>query len=162
MQTVAQQYQQVRRERGLSHNHFSHSGAGPDIQQQPEGERVIEPSVVNGFDGFGGVHDNVVWSQADGWMAYTLHNKLVFESVKSRQQTVLCDSTSHLSTIAISQDKRLISVGEGRPSQKSGNSLIFLYDTETRKLINRYTFHQRGVQALAFSNSGQHLISVGV
>jgi WD40 repeat protein len=66
---------------------------------------------------------------------------------------VLCDSTSHLSTIAISTDKRLIAVGEGRPTQKSGNSLIFLYDTQTRKLISKYTFHQRGVQALAFSNN---------
>jgi hypothetical protein len=45
----------------------------------------MEPSILNGFDGFGGVHDNVVWSQADGWMAYTLHNKVVFESVKTRE-----------------------------------------------------------------------------
>lgn len=53
-------------------------------------------------------------------------------------------------------------MGEGRPSSKTGNSLIYLYDTEQRKLIGKYTFHQRGVQALAFSNSGQHMLSVGV
>jgi len=116
-------------------------------------DKVMEPAVLNGFDGFGGVHDNVVWNQADGWMAYTLHNKVIFESVKTREQTVLCDSTSHLSTIAISNDKRLIAVGEGRPTQKSGNSLIFLYDTHTRKLLSKYTFHQRGIQSLAFSNT---------
>lgn len=101
----------------------------------------MEPAVLNGFDGFGGVHDNVVWSQADGWMAYTLHNKVVFESVKTREQTILCDSSSHLSTLAISSDKRFIAAGEGRPTQKSGNSLIYLYDTQTRKLIAKYTFH---------------------
>jgi len=101
----------------------------------------MQASVVNGYDGFGGVHDNLVWCQQDGWMAYTLHNKVIFESVKTREQTVICDSATQLSTIAISQDKRLIAVGEGRPSSKTGNSLIYLYDTESRKLINRYTFH---------------------
>lgn len=75
---------------------------------------------------------------------------------------MLCDSNSHLSTLAISADKRFVAAGEGRPSQRSGNSLIYLYDTQTRKLIGKYTFHQRGVQALAFSNNAQHLISVGV
>ena len=74
-------------------------------------------------------------------MAYTFHNKVVFESVKTREQTVLCDSTTHLSTLALSSDKRLLAVGEGRPSHKTGNSLIYVYDTEQRKLINKYTFH---------------------
>jgi hypothetical protein len=57
-------------------------------------EKVMKPSVVSGYDGFGGVHDNIVWHQADGWMAYTLHNKVIFENVKTREQTVLCDSAS--------------------------------------------------------------------
>lgn len=77
---------------------------------------VVNPSVINGFDGFGGVHDNLVWDQISGWMAYTLHNKLIFENVKTREQTMLCDSSSHLSTIALSLDKKLLAVGEGRPS----------------------------------------------
>ncbi|MFN9904896.1 MAG: hypothetical protein ACK56F_02070 [bacterium] len=64
--------------------------------------------------------------------------------------------------MALSADKRLLAVGEGRPNSKTGNSLIYLYDTQDRRLIQRYTFHQRGVQSLAFSNNGQHLISLGV
>jgi hypothetical protein len=105
----------------------------------------MESHVLNGYDGFGGVHDNVVWCQVDGWMAYTLHNKVVFENVKTREQKVMCDSASILSTIAMSSDKRMIAVGEGRPNNKTGNSLIYLYDTVERKLIQKYTFHQRGV-----------------
>ena len=122
----------------------------------------MKPAVVSGYDGFGGVHDNIVWHQADGWMVYTLHNKVIFENVKTREQTVLSDSASQLSTLTLSADKRLLAVAEGRPNAKTGNSLIYLYDTQERKLIQRYTFHQRGVQALAFSNNGQHLISLGV
>jgi len=54
----------------------------------------MKPSVLNGYDGFGGVHDNLVWCAEDGWMAYTLHNKVIFENVKTRDQTVLFDSTT--------------------------------------------------------------------
>lgn len=122
----------------------------------------MSPAVVNGYDGFGGVHDNLVWCPEDGWMAYTLHNKVIFENVKTRDQTVLFDSTTQLSTIALSKDKKMLAVAEGRPNTKTGNSQIYLYDTTGRKLIQKYTFHQRGIQALAFSNTGSHLISVGV
>jgi hypothetical protein len=62
-------------------------------------------------------------------MAYSLHNKVIFELVKTREQTVLCDSSSQISTIAMSVDKKMIAVGEGKPSQQSGNSMIYLYDT---------------------------------
>jgi len=105
----------------------------------------MHPTLVNGYDGFGGVHDNLVWNQQDGWVAYTLHNKVIFETVKTREQTILCDSASQLSTVALSYDKRLLAVGEGRPHSRTGNSLIYLYDTVDRKLLQRYTFHQRGV-----------------
>jgi len=74
-------------------------------------------------------------------MAYTMHNKVVFENVKTREQTVLCDSTCQLSTLVMSSDKKLLAVAEGKPSQKTGNSLIYLFDTQTKKLIQRYTFH---------------------
>jgi Tol biopolymer transport system component len=76
-------------------------------------------------------------------MAYTLHNKVIFESVKTREQTLINDSSSQLSTLALSPDKKYLAVGEGRPASGSmgGNSYIYLYDTRTRKLLNRYTFH---------------------
>ena len=101
MQQLAMQYQNIRRERGLTYNHFANNAPGPDIEShtssalssEVEG-KIMETTTVNGYDGFGGVHDNVVWSQAEGWMAYTLHNKVIFESVKTREQTVLSDSTT--------------------------------------------------------------------
>ena len=74
----------------------------------------------------------------------------------------MCESASSISTMVMSNDKKMIAVAEGRPNNKTGNSLIYLYDTVERKLIQKYTFHQRGVQALAFSNNAQHLISIGV
>jgi WD40 repeat protein len=120
----------------------------------------MKTQVLNGYDGFGGVHDNLVWNQVEGWMAYTLHNKVIFETVKTREQTVLVEGTAQLSTMALSQDKRLLAVGEGRG--RNGNALIYLFDTASRTLVGKFTFHQKGVQSLAFSNNGSFLISAGV
>lgn len=116
MQQLALQYHNIRREKGLTFNHFANVPTGNyDVELGPHKissssssssaatSRVMETTVVNGYDGFGGVHDNLVWCTAEGgYMAYTLHNKVIIEGVKSREQTVFCDSATQLSTIAIS------------------------------------------------------------
>ena len=47
--------------------------------------KVIEPVTVNGYDGFGGVHDNLLWTPSTGYITYTLHNKIIMESTRTRQ-----------------------------------------------------------------------------
>ena len=42
--------------------------------------------------------------------------------------------------MAMSPDKKLIAVGEGK-TNKRGNSFIFLYDAESRALITKLSFH---------------------
>jgi WD40 repeat protein len=39
---------------------------------------------------------------------------------------------------------------------------VFLYDLEKRKLLNKLTFHIKGIQSIAFSLDSRYLISVGV
>ena len=46
--------------------------------------KTIEPVLVNGYDGFGGVHDNLLWSPSTGMITYTLHNKVIVESTRTR------------------------------------------------------------------------------
>lgn len=46
--------------------------------------KTIEPTTVNGYDGFSGVHDNLLWHQPTGMITYTLHNKIIIESTKTR------------------------------------------------------------------------------
>jgi hypothetical protein len=89
---------------------------------------LINPRICNGYDGFGGVHNNIAWDSTHGWVAYTLHNKVIFENTKTREQTVLIESTTQLSTLVLSDDKTFLAVGEGR-ANKSGNSYIFIFDT---------------------------------
>lgn len=46
---------------------------------------MLEAEIVNGYDGFSGVHDNLIWNSANGTMIYTLHNKVIIEMTKTRE-----------------------------------------------------------------------------
>jgi hypothetical protein len=107
---------------------------------EEENSKYFEADIVNGYDGFGGVHDNLIWNSEAGWAAYTLHNKLIFEDTKSRLQTVIIESDTQLATLTLSPNKLLIAVGEGRTNSR-GNSVIYLYNTTTKKQIQKLTFH---------------------
>ena len=41
--------------------------------------KEIGPTIINGYDGFSGVHDNLLWDHATGEIIYTLHNKIIVE-----------------------------------------------------------------------------------
>lgn len=82
--------------------------------------------MLNGYDGFGGVHDNLAWNSEEGWIVYSLNNKVIFETTKSRSQKVLIDSTVQISTLALNKEKNLLAAGEGSEN-KRGNSLIYIY-----------------------------------
>jgi hypothetical protein len=43
---------------------------GPAFAADGQG-KTIEPVTVNGYDGFSGVHDNLLWSPATGMITYT-------------------------------------------------------------------------------------------
>ena len=73
-QQLAMMHKQIRKQKGLSYNHFcssSHQSSfevdlSPMLLPEEEGksgaaEKVMNASVVGGYDGFGGVHDNIVW-----------------------------------------------------------------------------------------------------
>jgi len=120
--------------------------------------------VVNGYDGVGGVHENLVWNSDAGFIAYTLNNKIIIEWTKSKRQVVISDSTTQLSTLAISPCGRFLAAGEGRSNQ-NGVALIWYYsieDPEHPHLLKKLNFHERGVQAVAFSNDSRFLVSIGV
>lgn len=100
---------------------------------------------------------------------YTLHNKVIFEKTKTRDQHIYTDSAVQLSTLAVCPDSRLIAVGEGQINASDVSNILLYEVTRTDaapffKLVlkQKLNFHQRGVQALAFSNCGRFLVSAGV
>jgi hypothetical protein len=93
---------------------------------------------VQGYDGFGGVHDNLIWAPKECFSVYTLNNKLIIEDSNDRSQFVAIESTQRLSCIAKSESliegdlNRMVAVGQGDVG-KDGIAQIFIYDIiETR------------------------------
>ena len=40
---------------------------------------MIDPILLNGYDGFSGTHDNLVWLLKSQQIAYTMNNKIILE-----------------------------------------------------------------------------------
>ena len=167
---VNQYYQGQIQDRGLAFNQFVSVKELVNVDVtvekgavfQAEGQgKIIEPVLVNGYDSFSGVHDNLIWTPSTGMMTYTLHNKIIIESTRTRQQTVITESEVRLSTLARSPNERILAAAEGEPS-RLGNAVIYLIDLVQNKLMNKITFFRHGVQSMAFSNCGKYLIASSV
>ena len=96
--------------------------------------QLLEHKLINGYDGFGGVHDNLFWNVRDGLTYFTLNNKVIIEKTKTREQTVYADTSVQLSCMAVSKDMKMVAVSEGSQSPQ-GIILIFLYDVEKNKKL---------------------------
>ena len=94
-------------------------------------------------------------------ITYTLFNKIIIESTKTRQQTIMTESEVRLSTLARNSNERILAAAEGEPS-RHGNANIYLIDATQNKLINKITFFRQGIQSMAFSNCGRFLIAASV
>mgnify|MGYP006090873463 CR=1 FL=1 len=165
----------IREDRKLTYNHYTDCSQKADKQQLQDIESqhfmnfaagesksmLLDQKLTSGYDGFGGVHDNLLWNVTAGFTYYTLNNKLIIENTKTREQTVLADATVQLSCLAGSVDARYIAVGEGSPNAQ-GSSIAYLYNVETKRLQSRLTFHQKGIQSMAFSYDSKYLITLGV
>ena len=134
---------------------------GSSLEIEGQQGKTIDPVIVNGYDGFSGVHDNLLWTPSSGMVTYTLHNKIIMENTRTRQQTVLTESEVRLSCLAISPNERMLAAAEGEAS-RFGNAVIYLIDLTTNKVTNKITFFRHGVQSMAFSNCGRFLIASSV
>jgi len=45
----------------------------------------MEQKLIIGYDGFGGVHDNLAWNVSAGFTYFTLNNKFIIENTKTRE-----------------------------------------------------------------------------
>ena len=133
---MTQYYQSQVNERALTFNQYVSVKELTNIEIQldkaggfaPEGSgKVINPVTINGYDGFTGVHDNLLWSPSSGWMTYTIHNKIILENTKTREQVIFTESEVRLSTLARNPNERLVAAAEGEPS-RFGNAVIYIMD----------------------------------
>ena len=106
--------------------------------------KVIDPVTINGYDGFSGTHDNLLWIPDNHMATYTLHNKIIVENLKTRHQTILTESEVRLSTLARSPDGKYLAAGEGE-ANRDGKSLIYLYDAPMNSLLIKIAFYEKGI-----------------
>lgn len=102
-------YEAVRDENHLTYNHFVTCQDKKEFEVDLElktmlvdqtSEKVVEPCIVNGFDGFSGTHSNLIWNWQQNSVVYTLNNKVIIEDMKTRSQVVLANSQVRLSCLA--------------------------------------------------------------
>ena len=82
-------YEEQRRQREVSSNQYISVNSVSNVEckveesalalLEEEGPKKIDPVMVNGYDGFSGVHSNIFWQPGRGYMYYTLHNKFIRE-----------------------------------------------------------------------------------
>lgn len=121
-------YSEKRSEKGLNYNHFVSVREKLNINVKLDKkealvvagtqEKTAQAEIINGYEGFGGVHDNLLWNPKSGIITYTKNNKVIMENTKTRNQTILCDSTVRLSCLAQTFDGKMIAAAEGEPNEK--------------------------------------------
>lgn len=117
---------QNRFDKKLAYNHYADCSKKPEIDFEDDKKEpsinfganrpkhtLIEQRLISGYDGFGGVHDNLHWNVTGGFQYFTLGNKLILENTKTREQVVFCDAAVQLSCMAVSEDGKFLFVGEG-------------------------------------------------
>ena len=93
---------QKRHDRKLPYNHYCDCSQKVNIQTENQPfmnfgshakDQILDAKLINGYDGYGGVHDNLIWNVTGGFTYFTLNNKLIIENTKTREQTVFADSS---------------------------------------------------------------------
>jgi hypothetical protein len=144
MTALQDEYNRKRLAAGVTYNHFISMqdertikfGPTEALRSKGFGQQELDlmkpliPNIVNGYDGFGGAHDNLLWMPTQGKIFYTLNNKLIEEDTKVRKQVIYADSEVRLSCLAHNvHNAKYIAVGEGEPNLNSQfESFIWVYD----------------------------------
>jgi hypothetical protein len=86
---------QQRIDRKLAYNHYACCSKRPKLSLEDQRPTIsteirgysplMEQKLVIGYDGFGGVHDNLVWNVQAGFTYFTLNNKFIIENTKTRE-----------------------------------------------------------------------------
>lgn len=123
----------------------------------------LDAKFVMGYNGEE-ANRNLFWNEQEGWVLYTTKDKLVQERLQTKEQTVIYTGASHISTLAVSDDKSMLALGHGT-SNTPESAQIIVFTIDPNGLINeetRLSFHETGVAQLAFSNDNTQLISTEV
>ncbi len=150
-----------KKELGLPAKHFWPADAPECKKAVPDLEGILSPELLVGYNGH--AHDNIVWNEKAGWMAYSVRNKLVVEDVRAKTQEIFTDLEADISSLAMSRDCTMLASAAGSGSDKSAEIVLYKISEEKSRLRvhKRLAGHEKGVQAAEFSADHKYLCSIG-
>lgn len=155
----------------LPSKHYIHSENEPQaIVAKPflDNEDIIKPSMITGYNGH--AHDNIIWDEKFGWVAYTVRNKLIIETVADKNQKIYLEQETDISTSSYSSDKLMFATGAGNVNPMTKKADIYLYNVlnthenkNDRLTLNKKlaSMHETGIQALEFIGNHKFICSIG-
>jgi microtubule-associated protein-like 6 len=77
------------------------------------------------------------------------------------EQRFFIGHTEDVTSFAVHPTRSIVATGQRDPKGKFATPYTCVWDTATMKQICRVTWHERWVEAVAFSGCGDYLITVG-
>eukprot|EP00735_Rhodelphis_limneticus_P013833 TRINITY_DN778_c0_g1::TRINITY_DN778_c0_g1_i1::g.18392::m.18392 TRINITY_DN778_c0_g1::TRINITY_DN778_c0_g1_i1::g.18392 ORF type:complete len:868 (+),score=361.39,sp/Q05BC3/EMAL1_MOUSE/34.07/6e-133,WD40/PF00400.27/0.14,WD40/PF00400.27/0.00013,WD40/PF00400.27/3.4,WD40/PF00400.27/1.3,WD40/PF00400.27/0.0074,WD40/PF00400.27/1.2e+03,WD40/PF00400.27/0.56,WD40/PF00400.27/0.00013,WD40/PF00400.27/0.003,WD40/PF00400.27/9.9e-06,HELP/PF03451.9/3.3e-16,HELP/PF03451.9/3.9e+03,Cytochrom_D1/PF02239.11/1.9e+02,Cytoc len=130
-----------------------------DARQVPESKFDLE--FVHGYRGRDSFN-NLFWVGDDRIVYPTAALGVVYDIVANSQE-FLKGNTDDVLCLAIHPDKKYVALGQVDPKGKD-KAYFLIFDLETKQVVHKLgqTFHDHGINCLAFSHDGKLIASVGM
>jgi WD40 repeat protein len=131
----------------------------PDTMDVPKaGEDAFDLQALIGYSGT--QHDNLLWVPEEGWIIHSIGTNVIRTILRQGKQVVMSKHMDEISTLKLSPSGKILGSAAGC-AEFENHAQVVLWDIATGDPIRTLSFHERGVQTLAFSPNSQLLCSIG-
>ena len=122
------------------------------------GEDALELQALIGYGGT--QHDNLLWVAEEGWILHSLGSNVIRTFLRQGKQVVMSKHMDEIATLKLSPNGKILASASGC-AEFENHAQVVLWDIGTGDPIRMLSFHEKGVQTLAFSPNSQFLCSIG-
>ena len=133
--------------------------APPDTMDVPKaGEDALELQALIGYSGT--QHDNLLWVPEEGWIIHSVGTNVIRTLLRQGKQVVMSKHMDEVTTLKLAPSGKVLGSAAGC-AEFENHAQVVLWDIATGDPIRTLSFHEQGVQTLAFSPNSQLLCSIG-
>lgn len=119
----------------------------------------IQLSHVYGYNG-GIAHDNIKYCST-GEVIYHVAGVCVVANPNTKHQRFYRDHTDDIFCLAVSPCGTLIASGQKDPRGKADEPFVKIWNPVTMVTEHTFYFHERGINLVAFTPDGKHILTMG-